>query len=54
MLTVIRCPRAGRACSEVTCQERHWCRNARPLAERAAFEAQIPRMLDFQVPSNTP
>ena len=26
MTTVVRCPRTGRACREVTCRERHWCR----------------------------
>jgi ABC transporter len=26
MTTVVRCPRTGRACSEGTCRERHWCR----------------------------
>src|SRR5262249_16500461 len=26
MTTVVRCPSTGRACSEPTCQERHWCR----------------------------
>jgi len=26
MTAVVCCPRTGRACREVTCRERHWCR----------------------------
>ena len=25
MNTIVRCPVTGRACSEGTCRERHWC-----------------------------
>ena len=44
MNTIVRCPVTGRARSEGACQERHWLSaavRARPVAERAAFEAQI-------------
>jgi hypothetical protein len=43
--SIVRCPRTGRACSEGACRERHWLSaavRARPVAQRAAFEAQIP------------
>ena len=45
MNSIVRCPRTGRACSEGACRERHWLSaavRARPVAQRAAFEAQIP------------
>ena len=56
MTTVVRCPSTGRACSEPTCQERHWCRKMfeRGLAQRAAFEAQIPTKVLRQDPSRSP
>src|SRR5260370_42274293 len=44
MTTIVRCPRTGRACSEGACRERHWLSapvRARPVAQRAAFEANI-------------
>jgi hypothetical protein len=41
MNIVVRCPRTGRACFQVTCRERHWCRK---MLERglSRTEAQIP------------
>src|SRR5262249_50376692 len=34
MTTVVRCPRTGRACSEGTCRERHWCRKIKGGLEK--------------------
>src|SRR5258707_15029693 len=57
MTTIVRCPRTGRACSEGACRERHWLSaavRARPVAQRAAFEAKIilrGRRLNWGTPS---
>jgi hypothetical protein len=45
MITVIRCPRTGRACSEVTCQERHWCRK---MLERGLSRRGLPLKRKFR------
>jgi hypothetical protein len=39
MTTVVRCPRTGHACSEPTCQERHWCRK---MFERGLSHTGLP------------
>jgi len=44
MTTVVRCPRTGRACSEPTCQERHWCRE---MFERGLSPRGLPLKRKF-------
>jgi hypothetical protein len=39
MTTVVRCPRTGHACSEPTCQERHW---RRKMFERGLSHRGLP------------
>jgi len=39
MTTVVRCPRTGRACRDVTCRERHWCRQ---MLERGLSPSGLP------------
>jgi len=39
MPTIVRCPRTGRACREVTCRERHWCRQ---MLERGLSPRGLP------------
>ena len=38
-LSIVRCPRTGRACSEGACRERHWCRQ---LFERGLSHRGLP------------
>jgi hypothetical protein len=45
IITVIRCPRTGRACSEVTCQERHW---RRKMLERGLSRRGLPLKRKFR------
>src|SRR2546428_9069703 len=57
MTTIVRCPRTGRACSEGACRERHWLSaavRARPVAHRAAAEAQISTKVLRQDSSRSP
>jgi len=39
MNTIVSCPRTGRACSEGTCRERHWCRE---MLERGLSRTGLP------------
>jgi hypothetical protein len=41
MTTIVRCPRTGRACSEPTCQERHWRRKMFEHGLNAAFASLL-------------
>jgi hypothetical protein len=45
MTTVVRCPRTGHACSEPTCQERHWCRQ---MLERGLSHRGLPLNRKFR------
>src|SRR5262249_6204516 len=45
MTTVVRCPSTGRACSEPTCQERHWCRK---MFERGLSHKGLPLKRKFR------
>src|SRR5215467_11252288 len=45
MTTVVRCPRTGRACSEGTCRERHWCRK---MLERGLSRRGLPLKRKFR------
>jgi len=45
MNTIIRCPRTGRACSEVTCRERRWCRG---MFERGLSHRGLPSKRKFR------
>jgi hypothetical protein len=43
--TIVRCPRTGRACSEGTCRERHWCRE---MLERGLPRTGLPLKRKFR------
>src|SRR6266481_1402424 len=45
MHTIVRCPRTGRACSEVTCRERHW---RRKMFERGLSHRGLPLKRKFR------
>src|SRR5262245_19836960 len=45
MTTVVRCPRTGRACSEPTCQEWHWCLK---MLERGLSRTGLPLKHKFR------
>jgi transposase len=45
MTTVVRCPRTGHACSEPTCQERHW---RRKMFERGLSPRGLPLKRKFR------
>jgi len=45
MTTVVRCARTGRACSEPTCRERHWCRE---MFERGLSHRGLPLKRKFR------
>src|SRR5258707_1436488 len=45
MTTVVRCPRTGRPCSEVTCRERHW---RRKMFERGLSHRGLPLKRKFR------
>ena len=45
MTTVVRCPRTGRACREVTCREMHWCRQ---MLERGLSHRGLPLKRKFR------
>ncbi len=45
MNTVVRCPRTGRACSEGTCRERHWCHR---MLERGLSRTGLPLKRKFR------
>ena len=45
MTTVVRCPRTGHACSEPTCQERHW---RRKMFERGLSHRGLPLKRKFR------
>jgi hypothetical protein len=47
MTTVVRCPRTGHACSEPTCQERHW---RRKMFERGLSHRGLPLKRKFRPP----
>ena len=39
MNIIVRCSRTGRACSEITCRERRWCRR---MFERGLLHRGLP------------
>jgi hypothetical protein len=45
MITGTRCPRTGRACSEVTCREGRWCRK---MLERGLSHRGLPLKRKFR------
>src|SRR6478672_10215258 len=45
MNTIVRCPVTGRACSEGTCRERHWCHR---MLERGLSRTGLPLKRKFR------
>jgi len=45
MITVIRCPRTGRGCSDAICRDRSWCRK---MLERGLSRGGLPLKRKFR------